>query len=388
MAISENLKAPTEVCVISTLPPIEKGMSKYTMGFVKALVLSGHFKVEFLGFNKIYPSFLYPGKINSTSTKNWDFKSPLLKVKNHLNWYNPIGWAYQALKIRSKIIHIQHWTFVLAPVYWAILCVCKWRGKKILMTVHNVNLHEKGFIQDLLYKSVFRFANEFIVHTEKNKNQLSLLVNKKIHVIPHGLIEPPISELNKTEARKILKINQDDKVLLCFGNIRAYKGIDDAIKALSLIKNNSVKLIIAGESWENFSKYHSLIDNFNLQDRVITQVSFIPDEDIEIYFKATDIVLLPYKDFDAQSGVGSLVLPFEKPMIVSKTGGLPDLVLDEIARVTPENPDELAKRILLVLSNKELEEKLIQDSKKLKMDLSWNNIVPNYIEVYNTLIRV
>ncbi len=100
--------------------------------------------------------------------------------------------------------------------------------------------------------------------------------------------------------------------------------------------------------------------------------------EIEIFFKAADLVLLPYKYFEAQSGVGTLVLPFEKPMIVSKTGGLPELVLDKRAIVPPENPKQLAKAIDNIFSDEELYSKLVSDSKKLRAKLSWNNIVKDY----------
>lgn len=363
------------ITMISTLPPIEKGMSKYSIGLVKEL--SKVCKVDFLGFNKIYPKFLYPGKIYSN--KEWDYKHSNLKVRNVLNWYNPFGWIIEALRINTEVVHVQHWTFFLSPIYLTILGISKLRGKTNVLTIHNVELHEGGNIKNFLYKSVFRLGDEFIVHTEKNKKQLSNYVSGKIHVMPHGLIEPQLSSLTKSQARSKLQINSKTKVLLCFGNIREYKGLDDALVALASIEDSNIKLMIAGECWENWNKYQSIIDKHGLSSKVFKYTKFIPDEDLEIYFKSSDLILLPYKHFDAQSGVGSLVLPFEKPMIITNTGGLPDLVLNKDMIVEPNSPEELKSAIIKVLRNEQLMNSLIEDSKKLKSNLGWKNIVKKYV---------
>ena len=361
----------TEITMISTLPPII-GLTPYTKGLVEEL--SKIVKVNFLGFNHIYPKFLYPGKISDESliplpeTEN-------LRIRNVLNWYNPFGWIIEAFRIKTDIIHGQWWSFPLAFIYFTILGICKLRGKKIILTIHNVMPHEMNFLKVCMNKSIFFMGDEYIVHTQKNKDALEKIIKKKpIHIIPHGLIENPLKGISKEDAREQLGIAAEDKILLCFGHIRDYKGIDTAIEALSLIEDPSVKLIIAGKCWEDWKKYEELIDKFGMQERIILKLGFIPVDQTEVIFRASDLVLLPYKHFDAQSGVGALVLPFGIPMIVSNTGGLTDYVKNDVCIIEPGNAKELASNVAQILDNREIYEEIQRDIQEVKQELSWDKI--------------
>ncbi len=367
------------VTVISSLPPIV-GLSPYTKAFVTEL--SKRISVTFLGFKHIYPAFLYPGKIYDESAEILS-EHPHLRIRNVLNWYNPFGWLVEAFRIKTDIIHAQWWSFPLAPVYITILGINKLRGKKIVLTIHNVLPHEKSFLKIFLNKSVYFLGDEFIVHTKQNKEDLAKIIKtKKIHVIPHGLVHTPLKGMSKEQAREGLKICETDKVLLCFGHIRDYKGLDVAIRALSLIKDPSVKLIIAGRCWEDWSKYEQLIEQLDLKERVILKVGFIPTDQIEPVFRASDLVLLPYKHFNSQSGVGALVLPFEIPLIVARTGGLPEYVKREDCVIEPNHHEELAAKIQNILLNKELYEQLKKDILTQKAELSWEAIAEKTVTVY------
>ena len=291
----------TEITMISTLPPVI-GLSSYTNGLVGEL--SKIVKINFLGFNHIYPSFLYAGKL-------FDYSAPRLeehvnlKIKNVLNWYNPIGWIIEAFRIKTKVIHAQWWSYPLAPIYLVILGINKLRGKKIIITAHNIKPHERDFFKNFLHKSVFLLGHEFIVHTKQNKDELLKIINNRpIHIIPHGLITYPQAGISSTLARVQLGISEKDFVLLCFGHIRPYKGLDVAIRALSRIEDKNIKLLIAGKSWEDWTKYEQLIDRYQLKDRIILKIGYIDTNETESIFKASNLVLLPYKHFDAQSGIG------------------------------------------------------------------------------------
>ncbi|MFP4472733.1 MAG: glycosyltransferase family 4 protein [Candidatus Omnitrophota bacterium] len=334
--------------MISTLPPII-GLSPYTRGLVTAL--TQHIRVDFLGFNRIYPEWLYPGKMRDDSLIPLE-ESPSLRIRNVLNWYNPLQWIVEAFRIKTAIIHAQWWSYPLAPVYWVILGINRLRKKRIILTVHNVIPHEKSGLKIWLNRSVFWLANEYIVHTEKNRDQLAGLVKpgKPIHVIPHGIIEPPMRGITRKDARRDLELDMNDKVLLCFGHIRDYKGVDVAIKALAQIPDKHVKLVIAGKCWEDWQKYQTLIDNLKLNDRVMTRLDFIPDDQIEVFFRAADIALLPYKYFDSQSGAGALAVSFEIPLIVSDVGGLREYAQNENYIIKADHVSSLAQKIKHFLS--------------------------------------
>ena len=141
-----------QITIISSLPPI-KGISPYTINFLNALAQK--ISISFLGFNKIYPSFLHPAEIYDNSSKK--FKNKNITIRNTLNWYNPIGWIIEAFKIKTKIIHAQWWSFPLAPIYFIILGINKLKGKKIILTIHNIKPHEQNVIINFLNKLVFFF---------------------------------------------------------------------------------------------------------------------------------------------------------------------------------------------------------------------------------------
>ena len=369
----------TAVTIISSLPPII-GLSPYTKELVSEL--SRHISIRVLGFRHIYPEFLYPGKLYDFSSKPLQ-EHETLNIRNVLDWFNPFGWILEAFRITTPIIHAQWWSYPLAPVYFTILALNRLRGKKIILTVHNVEPHEKSLFKKLLNRSVFCLADEYIVHTNINKKQLSKYAGKRpIHVIPHGILEPPLKGVSKQEARAKLHIDPQDKILLCFGHIRPYKGLDTAINALRLIKDPSIKLLIAGKCWEEWEKYETLIAQHDLKNRIILKLGFIKNDDVETIFTASDLVLLPYKHFDAQSGVGALVVPFGIPLIVSAVGGLKDYVDDERCVVKPDDPKDLSCKIENILADSELYTKIISDIQCLRKKLNWTAIAHSTIKLY------
>ncbi len=369
------------VTIVSSMPPVQ-GVSAYTVGLVSEL--SKLVSVDVLGFNKIYPAFLYPGKMYDEKAKLVQ-DTETLRVHNVLNWYNPFGWVFQAFKVKSSLVHMQAWSPALTHIYLTLGIVFRMKGKRIVMTVHNIESHEKSFLKKFLTSLVFGIANEYIVHSQENKKELEIKVKgkKKVTVIPHGIIIPPLSPVTGKEARKRLNISDEDKILLCFGNIRDYKGLDVVLRALSHIKDKKVKLLIAGQCWGDWEKYQKIIDEHKLEKRVIKRIEFIPADELELLFKVSDLVLLPYKNFNAQTGVAPLILPFGVPFIVSKTGGLPSLVRRSEALIEQDDDGELAEKIEDILSDKKLYAELKKDVAEVRQELSWDSIAKRTVtEVY------
>lgn len=363
------------ISILSTLPPT-KGLSPYTLGLVEEISkLCG---VEFYGFKSIYPNFLYPGG-TKTSEKEPSIKN--MNIKNNLAWYNPFSWIKTGFQIDTEIIHAQWWSWFLAPIYVVTLTIAKWRGKKIIMTIHNVKPHEKSFIKNWLNNSVLNLADEYIVHSEDNKKQfISLNKTKKItHVIPHGIIKIEKSLKTIIELKKEYNFNKKDKILLFFGNIRDYKGLDVLLKSLNKIKDKNIKLIIAGKPWKNFEEYDDLIKKYNLGGRVRLFLEFNSNEKVAELFKISDLVIFPYKEFEASSGAGAVGLNFEKPLVVTDVGGLPELVKDKKVLAKPNNVDDLAEKIEYAFKNLK---KLEKDSKEKLKEFSWKEIADKTLEVY------
>lgn len=378
-----------KITLIGTLPPV-KGLSPYCQELLKSL--SKKMKVEFVGFKKLYPDFLYPG---GTKVRDWNEKPPELKnakIRIILTYYNLCSWIWAGLTIKGDIIHAQWWSHVLAPIYFVILSICKVRGKKIVITVHNVVPHENNGINNFLNRIVLVFGDNFIAHNDKNKENLSNLYHipqEKISVIPHGILEPvSIKGISKKEAREYLKVPQNKRIILHFGNIRDYKGLDVLLNSLKFIAKEirDVLLIIAGQPWVNWKKYEKIIKENNLEDYIVKKLDFIPPSEVEYYYSASDIVVLPYKYFDSQSGIGALALPFKKPLIVTDVGGLPDFIRDERALARANDAEDLAEKIIDILKNETLLSKLEKDSEKVRERFQWNKLAKETLGVYEDMV--
>ncbi len=374
-----------KVTLIGTLPPI-KGLSPYCQELLKSL--SKNIEVEFIGFKKLYPDFLYPG---GTRVKDNNYKTPEIKnaeIRNVLTYYNPFSWIWGGLTTKGKIIHAQWWSHVLAPIYFVILSICKIRRKKIVITVHNVLPHESSKVNRFLNRIILPFGDVLIVHTGRNKEALSKIYNiskERIHVISMGvLFQNSIKKISKKEARKFLAIPPDKNVILHFGNIREYKGLDILLKALKFVVNEleDVILVIAGKPWIDWERYEKIINEEALENHVIKKLDFIPPSEVEYYFAASDIVVLPYKEFESQSAIGALALPFKKPLIVTNIGGLPDFVKDKRVIAKPNDAEDLARKIIQVLKDYNLIKKLSKDSEELAKKYNWDKIAEKTIELY------
>ena len=379
----------SRVTIIGTLPPI-KGLSPYCQGLVSSL--SGSVQIEFIGFKKLYPDLLYPGE---TVIKGAGSRRPQIEnveIRNILTYYNPLSWVRAGLTAKGEIVHAQWWSYVLAPVYVAILAICRLRKKKILITVHNVEPHATGASSRFLNRVVLHFGDAFVAHTEKNKETLSTTLGipaDRISVIPHGALQPaPIKGISREAARIHLEIPLDKRVVLCFGNIREYKGVDVLLKSMGLVRQEmrDVVLLVAGEPWGKWKSYQQIIRDYGLAHVVIKRLSFIPPSDVEYYFAATDIVVLPYKHFDSQSGVGTLALTFKKALVVTNTGGLPDFVRDKKAIAEPGDVEDLARVILTVLQDEQLLDKLSRDSGEIAEACSWDRVGERTLRLYEGLL--
>ena len=180
---------------------------------------------------------------------------------------------------------------------------------------------------------------------------------------------------------------ENKKIILYFGIIREYKGIDDLIKAFKKANLKDTILIIAGKPWLDWKKYEELIKKLNLVETVISFPSFIPNSKANILLSAADLIVLPYKYFDGQSGVGNVALAYEKPLLVTNTGALTELVNNKEAIAEQNNVEDLSRKIINIMTNKKMLNSLSKDSKQLKKALSWENIADKTIKIYQENLK-
>ena len=377
------------VTLISTLPP-HKGIADYTAHLAGSLAQRPAVSLEVIDFASLYPRRLYPGGelLDPTAQRpQW----PNVRVRTMLRWYNPLSWVWAGLTLRGEVVHAQWWSYILAPTYLVALLLARLRRRRVIVTVHNVEPHESGRWRRLLNELVLRLADAYIVHDERSRAALAKTVpaGKPIAVIHHGILSSAGGERSAADARRALSVPEDAKVVLCFGNIRPYKGVDVLLRAFAAVRERvpEARLIIAGKPWEDWSRYESLIAELGLRDTVDTRLGFVPASDVGALFAAADVVALPYLQFDAQSGVGTRALHHGKALVVTDAGGLPELVSDPRAVVPPGDADRLAEALVAVLTDQALRTRLEEAAKVRARDLGWDTIAEQTVAFYQTLVR-
>lgn len=338
-----------KISMIGTLPPV-KGLSPYTLTLVRAL--AENIEIDFFGFKSLYPEFLYPG---GTKTKEKEPVIPNVRTRNLLAWYNPFSWIWTGFAITTDILHAQWWSWFLAPVYIVVLGIVRLRGKRVILTVHNVNPHERAWWKKALNSSVLRLANEYIVHNEGSRNLFlgKTRTGKTVHVIPHPIIGIEESKILREDLRKRYGYDEANRVLLFFGNIRDYKGLDVLIEAFSRLNNRKARLIIAGKPWKSFDRYERQLRELGLVSRTRKFLEFIPDKEAAELFSIADVVVYPYREFDASSGSASLALHFAKAIVVTDVGGLPELVRNQEVTAKRGDTRDLLEKLKYALFHKE-----------------------------------
>ena len=384
--MSNNRKILDVVTMVGALPP-HKGNAYYSMSLARHM--AERVSVDFIAFKRLYPEFLYPGGVSDGDTAFSISETETLSIRRLISYANPLSWVRAGFAATGKMVHLQWWSIPLAPIYFVILSILRARKRQIVITVHNVVPHESSIFDKIATRVVLGFADRLIVHSEDNRKRLTddfgvkrsiiYKVHMPIHDMYGGL------DLETSTARRAIGVPQDSQLILSFGNLRGYKGIDCLITAFAnLCRTNArAHLLIVGQPWKNWKECESLIDELNVRNRVSTFLEYVPMSSVAQFFVSADIVVLPYKKFDAQSGVGNIAIAFEVPLIVTRVGGLPELVLDNRAIVDPGNPGELSRSISEVLKDESLREKLRLDMKILKRRFSWEEAIEETLSIYS-----
>lgn len=348
-----------KIVIVGPVYPYRGGIAQYT-GLMSQNLMKGH-EVVNVSFSLQYPRFLYHNEQKDFS--NDTFKAP--DARYWLNTVDPSSWISTARRINAMkpdLVIVQWWHPFFAPAYWSLLKLLK-RDIRVLFCCHNVLPHEGFPCKKLLAKMVLRQGDSFIVHSEQDADDLRSLVPQprfKRMVLPtYNAFR--LQNLSQSEARKHLRIGVGEEVLLFFGFIRKYKGLKHLLRAMPAILKEcpKVHLLVVGEFFEGDKQdYLDLIDQLNLPDGVLTLVDgYLPDKEVEPYFAACDLVVLPYESA-TQSAVVQIAYGFEKPVVATAVGGLPEVVLDgETGFVMPPLDDgALAQAVIRFFAENKAEE--------------------------------
>ncbi|MCH7762937.1 MAG: glycosyltransferase [Candidatus Marinimicrobia bacterium] len=362
------------IAVVGPFPPFRGGIADLNSAL--AFHLSKKHHVQAFNFTTQYPKVLFPGKTQFKKGKAaQDFE-------NHrcLSSINPLTWKKTADSIvdyNPDLVLFRYWMPFFAPAYTSVAKrIRKDSNIKIIAMCDNIIPHEKRVFDIRLTKRFLKKMDAFIVLSKKVEEELlSFIPDAQYQYSPHPIYSIFGEAPSQEQARKKLEISTE-KVLMFFGLIRGYKGLDILINALGIIKEEltDYTLMIVGECYEDEKKYLSLIDQNGLTNSVHTNFSFIPDDDVSTYFSAADVVVLPYKSA-SQSGIVQIAYHFDTPVIVSNVGGLPEIVEEgKTGFCVDPNPESFAEAIRSFFATGD-KESFRTNIVEYKKRFSWNAMI-------------
>lgn len=364
-----------KVVIIGPAHPLRGGLATFNQRLAKEFIQQGD-ECSIYSFSLQYPSFLFPG-----TTQYSDEPAPEgITIHTVINSVNPFNWIKVGNRLKKEkpdIIVVRYWLPFMGPALGTILSkVRKNKHTKIVCIADNVIPHEKRPGDTAFTKYFLKSCDAFITMSEKVLNDLRTFEkNKPAQLVQHPLYDNFGNIISKSDARKHLGLPENEKIVLFFGFIRKYKGLDILLEAMSNLKSQipNVKLLIAGEFYEDEKPYKEQIEKLGVKDQLILRTDFIPDSEVKYYLCAADAVIQPYRNA-TQSGVTPLAYHFEKPMIVTNVGGLPSLVPNEKSGLVVEpNPHAIANGILRFYQLGE--DYFIPHLRLEKNKYSWENMV-------------
>ena len=370
-----------KVIIIGSAWPLRAGgLATFNERLAKQFMEEG-FDTSIYTFSLQYPSFLFPG---STQLSNEPAPAHL-KIKACINSINPFNWlkvGNELRKIKPNYIVVRFWMPFFGPCLGTILkLVNRNKFTQIICIADNVIPHEKRMGDTLLTKYFFSSIHRFVTMSEKVNQDLKIFTQKPSINIVHPIYDNFGDILSKEEARKHLALPINEKIILFFGFIRKYKGLDLLLEAMndSRIKEANIKLLIAGEFYDNKEEYETIISKYNLTNSLYLRTQFIDNSEVKYYLGAADFVIQPYKHA-TQSGVTPLAYHFEKPMLVTNVGGLAGLVPHlKVGIVTEPNANAIASGIIQLYELGEIHflKQLCEEKKKFSWDKLTTAIIEN-----------
>jgi glycosyltransferase involved in cell wall biosynthesis len=372
-----------KIIILSSAYPLRGGIAHF-VGLLYGELAKNH-DVKVITFKRQYPSMFFPGK-SQHETEDTVEQIPAEIMVDSVNPFNWIKIGRKIIKEKPDLLIFKYWMPFFAPCFGTISKIVKKNHiTKILTICDNVIPHEKKPGDIILTKYFFSSVDFFVLLSEKVQNDLlKLKPHAQNRILPHPVYSNFGLPVNKAESKEYLNI-ADEKLILFFGFIRDYKGLDVLLKAMACLKNKfEVKLIIAGEFYSNEEKYMKIISELGIKENLLLFTDFIPTSEVKYYFSAADCIILPYKDA-TQSGIVQIAMNFRKPVIAANVGGLGEVIEDGKTGfiVEKENPELLAKAIMnFYLDNKE--EEFVRNIDNEAEKYSWNKFVDGIFNLVNS----
>lgn len=372
--------------MIGSAFPLRGGLSNFNERMCEELINMGH-DVTIYTFSLQYPSIFFPGK-SQYSTEPYSGRVPIKVV---INSVNPFNWLIVGNRLRREkadLIVIKFWIPFMAPCFGTILRIARLnKTTKAIAIIDNIIPHEKRPGDRILASFFAKSVDAFVAMSRKVMTDIQLFNTRKpILFNPHPIYDNFGTPVSRDKAVELLGLDKSFRYILFFGFIRDYKGLDILLNAMAdkrLLPYN-IKLIVAGEFYTDSKPYLDIIRNHGIEDRVVLSNDFIPDSEVFKYFSASDIVVQPYKTA-TQSGVTQIAYNFDKPMIITRVGGLEEFVPDEKVGFVASPDDVSIANSIVRFYEENREEHFITNIKIEKKKFSWDHWVNQMIDLFKGL---
>ncbi|MBD3180538.1 MAG: glycosyltransferase [Candidatus Latescibacteria bacterium] len=377
-------KEKLRICLIGPSYPYRGGISHYNSCL--ALELRRRHLVHMVNYSRLYPEFLFPGK-----TQYDESDSPLeMESERIIDSINPFTWVrtgFHVARFRPDLTIVQWWHPYFAPALSKICSILRILGKgKIIYICHNVVPHEKSVPDRILSRLAFSTGHGFIVQSNQDREDLlSLRSTAEVAAHPHPIYDFFRTEGDSTSrerAREKLGITSPN-LLLFFGYIRPYKGLKYLLRAMRRIVGKiDAHLLVVGEFYDDSGPYRKLIREEGIQERVTLVDRYVDNEEVEIFFAASDLVVLPYISA-TQSGIAQIALAFDRPVVVTGVGGLPEVVSEGRTGfvVPPADSGEIASAVVRFFEEG-WAERMAPHFEKEKERFSWGGMADEIEKLY------
>jgi glycosyltransferase involved in cell wall biosynthesis len=360
------------IAYLSTFYPYRGGIAQFNAALLKAF--SENHETKAYTFTRQYPELLFPGKTQYAGEKDSAEDVGAVRVLDSINPLTYGKTARTIMQFKPDIMVTKYWMPFFSPSLGTVGKSLKKSGVVNVAILDNVIPHEKKFYDKVLTKYFLNNYNAFVAMSQSVADDLlTFKPDAKYALHPHPIFDFG-EHINKTEAKAKLGLNANDNYMLFFGFIRRYKGLDMLLDAMAdaRLKGKNLKLIVAGEYYEDGTFYENKIKELSIQDNVILRTDYIPSDMVKYYFCAADIIVQPYRSA-TQSGVTQIAYHFEKPMLVTDVGGLSEIVPhNKVGYVVQPNATAIADAINDFYENKR-EAPFTANTKEEKKRFQWES---------------
>lgn len=371
-----------KIAFLSAFNPFRGGISQFNTLLLRALAKKN--TVDAFNFKRQYPNFLFPGTSQYVTADDVVDEIDSTALLDTINPFSYVRTSRAIQKGKYELLLTRYWMTFFAPSLGFV--TGRFRKKAISIAIlDNVIPHEKRFFDAFCNRYFLTRNDGFVVMSDQVlADLLSIKPNAKYIRVAHPVYNQFGDLVARSEAAKYLALDPTKKTLLFFGLIRAYKGLDILLEAFSVLPSD-YQLVIAGESYEDFSKYDELIDRYRLRERILIHNRYISDREVRYYFSAADVCILPYKTA-TQSGISGIAANFNVPSIVTNVGGLKDYIEDGKTGILVDLPEAkiLSEAILDYFDQNKFEE-FSRNIQEAKGSYSWDMLAEEIVDFYEKL---